>query len=57
MQIFDLAGLYRDDGEPVKDLFDVTRIDYDDFEANRDLWSITDLDSKGERVNDSYKEA
>ena len=50
VQIFDLAGLYRDDGEPVKDLFDVTRIDYDDFEANRDLWSITDLDSKGERV-------
>jgi hypothetical protein len=49
-QIFDLAGLYRDDGAPVKDLFDVTRIEYDDFEANRDLWSITDLDSKGERV-------
>jgi len=50
VQIFDLARLYRDDGERVKDLFDVTRIDYDDFEANRDLWSLTDLDSKGERV-------
>jgi hypothetical protein len=50
VQIFDLACLYRDNGEPVKDLFDVTRIDYDDFEANRCLWSITDLDSKGERV-------
>jgi hypothetical protein len=50
VQIFDLAGLYRDDGERVKDLFDVTRIDYDDFEANRGLWSLTDLDGKGERV-------
>jgi len=49
-QIFDLAGLYRDDGAPVKDLFDATRIGYDDFEANRDLWSITDLDSKSEHV-------
>jgi hypothetical protein len=49
-QIFDLKGLYRDDGEPVNDLFDVTRISYDDFEANRELWSITDLGSKGERV-------
>src|SRR6266550_5895038 len=49
-QIFDLKGLYRDDGEPVNDLFDVTRISYDDFEVNRDLWSITDLGSKGERV-------
>jgi hypothetical protein len=49
-QIFDLVGLYRDDGVSVNDLFDVTRISYDDFEANRDLWSITDLDSKGERV-------
>jgi hypothetical protein len=49
-QIFDLAGLYRDDGVSVKDLFDVTRISYDDFEANRDLWTITDLDSKGQRV-------
>jgi hypothetical protein len=49
-QIFDLKGLYRDDGELVNDLFDVTRISYDDFEANRDLWSITHLDSKGERV-------
>jgi hypothetical protein len=50
VQIFDLACLYRDDGEPVKDLFDVTRIDYDDFEANRGLWSISDLDGKCERV-------
>ena len=50
VQIFDLARLYRDDGQPVKDLFDVTRIDYDDFEANRELWSITDLDSKCKRV-------
>jgi hypothetical protein len=50
VQIFDLAGLYRDDGERLKDLFDVTRIDYDDFEANRGLWSLTDLDRKGERV-------
>jgi hypothetical protein len=50
VQIFDLARLYRDDGERVKDLFDVTRIDYDDFEANRGLWSLTDLDNKGERV-------
>jgi hypothetical protein len=50
VQIFDLARLYRDDGEPVKDLFDMTRIDYDDFEADQALWSITDLDSKGERV-------
>jgi hypothetical protein len=50
VQIFDLGGLHRDDGEPVKDLFDVTRIDYDDFEANRGLWSISDLSSKGERV-------
>jgi hypothetical protein len=49
-QIFDLKGLYRNDGEPVKDLFDLTRIDYDDFEANRDLWSITHLDSRGGRV-------
>ena len=49
-QIFDLKGLYRDDGESVKDLFDVTRIAYTDFEANRDLWSITDLDSRGQRV-------
>jgi 5S rRNA maturation endonuclease (ribonuclease M5) len=50
VQVFDLARLYRDDGERVKDLFDVTRIDYDDFEANRGLWSLTDLDRKGERV-------
>ena len=50
VQIFDLAGLKRDDGLPVKDLFDVSRIDCDDFEANRDLWSLTDLDSKGGRV-------
>jgi hypothetical protein len=50
VQIFDLAGLYRDDGAPVKDLFDVTRICHADFEANRDLWSITHLDGRGERV-------
>ena len=55
-QIFDLRGLCRDDGAPVRDLFDVTRIGYDDFEANRDLCSITDLDSKGERVSVLTKE-
>jgi len=50
VQIFDLAGLNRDDGLQVKDLFDATRIDYDSFEANRDLWSVTDLNSRGDRV-------
>ena len=50
VQVFNLAGLCRDDGLPVNDLFDATRIDYDSFEANRDLWSVTDFDSKGERV-------
>src|SRR5439155_16021559 len=50
VQIFNLAGLNRDDDVPVKDLFDATRIDYDSFEANRDLWSVTDLDGKNERV-------
>ena len=50
VQIFDLAGLNRDDGSRVKDLFDLTRIDYDDFEKNRDLWSITDLNARSQRV-------
>jgi len=50
VQIFNLAGLKRDDGSPVKDLFDLTRIDYDDFEKSRDLWSVTDLNRRGERV-------
>ena len=49
-QIFDLKGLCRDDGAPVRDFFDMTRIGYDDFEENRDLWSVTGLDSKSERV-------
>jgi hypothetical protein len=38
---FDLAGLTRDDGAPVKDLNDLTRIAPDDFEQNRELWSLT----------------
>ncbi len=38
---FDLAGLARDDGAPVKDLNDLTRISADDFEANRELWTLT----------------
>jgi hypothetical protein len=50
VQIFSVAGLNRDDGEPVKDLFDVTRIDVDDFECERDIWSISDLTSRGPRV-------
>jgi hypothetical protein len=50
LQIFSVAGLNRDDGEPVKDLFDVTRIDVDDFERERDVWSISDLASRGPRV-------
>jgi hypothetical protein len=50
VQIFSVAGLNRDDGEPVKDLFDVTRIDVDDFERERDVWSISDLTSRGPRV-------
>ena len=50
VQIFSVAGLNRDDGEPVKDLFDVTRIDVDDFERERDVWSISDLASRGPRV-------
>jgi hypothetical protein len=50
IQIFDFAGLRRQNGSVVKDLFDLSRIDCDDFEANRDLWSVTDLDSKGEHV-------
>jgi hypothetical protein len=50
VQIFNVAGLNRDDGEPVKDLFDVTRIDVDDFERERDIWSISDLASRGPRV-------
>jgi hypothetical protein len=50
VQIFSVAGLSRDDGEPVKDLFDVTRIDVDDFERERDVWSISDFASRGPRV-------
>jgi hypothetical protein len=50
VQIFGVAGLHRDDSEPVKDLFDLTRIDVDDFEDERDVWFVSDLDSKGERV-------
>jgi hypothetical protein len=50
VQIFNLAGLRRDDGSPVKDLFDLTRIDYDDFETSRDLWSITNLNTRSQRV-------
>ena len=50
VQIFSVAGLNRDDGEPVKDLFDVTRIDVDDFERERDVWSISHLASRGPRV-------
>ncbi len=50
VQIFSLAGLNRDDGEPAKDLFDVTRIDVDDFERERDVWSISDLFWRGPRV-------
>ena len=50
VQIFSLAGLNRDDGEPAKDLFDVTRIDVDDFERERDAWSISDLSWRGPRV-------
>ena len=50
VQIFSLAGLNRDDGEPAKDLFDVTRIDVDDFERERDVWSISDLSWRGPRV-------
>ncbi len=38
---FDLAGLTRDDGAPVKDLNDLTRIAPDDFEQNRELWALT----------------
>jgi hypothetical protein len=38
---FDLAGLTRCDGLPVKDLNDLTRISPDDFENNRELWSLT----------------
>jgi len=38
---FDLAGLTRNDGAPVKDLNDLTRIAPDDFEQNRELWSLT----------------
>ncbi len=38
---FDLAGLTRDDGAPVKDLNDLTRIAPDDFERNRELWTLT----------------
>ena len=51
VQIFSVAGLNRDDGEPVKDLFDVTRIDVDDFERERDVWGISDLASRGPRVH------
>jgi hypothetical protein len=50
VQIFSVAGLNRNDAEPVKDLFDVTRIDVDDFERERDIWSISDLASRGPRV-------
>jgi hypothetical protein len=50
VQIFSVAGLSRDNGEPVKDLFDVTRIDADDFESERDVWSVSDLASRGPRV-------
>jgi hypothetical protein len=50
VQIFNLAGLHRIEGEPVKDLFDLTRIDANQLEANQDLLSITDVERKGERV-------
>jgi hypothetical protein len=50
VQIFSVAGLNRDNGEPVKDLFDVTRIDVDDFERERDVWGISHLGSQGPRV-------
>ncbi|MGI8482437.1 MAG: hypothetical protein ACR2MF_10315 [Chthoniobacterales bacterium] len=38
---YDLAGLTRDDGAPVKDLNDLTRVSADDFETNRELWTLT----------------
>jgi hypothetical protein len=37
---FDLAGLHRADGEPVKDLNDLALISADDFENDRALWTI-----------------
>jgi len=50
VQVFELAGLNRDDDLPVKDFFDATQIGYESFEANRDLWSVTDLNTKGDRI-------
>jgi hypothetical protein len=38
---YDLSGLTRDDGAPVKDLNDLTRISADDFEVNRELWALS----------------
>jgi hypothetical protein len=50
VQILDLRGLTRTDGEPVTDLNDLHSLCPEDFEANRELWQITDLDSRGPRV-------
>ena len=38
---FDLSGLVRADGAPVKDLNDLTRISADDFEVNHELRALT----------------
>lgn len=50
VQVLNLAGLRRVDGEAVKDLFDATRLDCDAFEANHDLSCVTDLNGQGPRV-------
>lgn len=38
---FDLAGLTRTDGQPLKDLNDLTSINADQFEQHRELWTLT----------------
>jgi hypothetical protein len=38
---YDLAGVHRSDGTPVKDLNDLTQISVDDFEANREFRALT----------------
>jgi hypothetical protein len=37
---FNFVGLWRTDGEPVKDLNDCTSIHADDFESERQLWEV-----------------
>lgn len=50
VQVLDLSGLVKTNGDAVKDCADLLSISVDDFERERDLWNITKLDSRGPRI-------